>query len=377
MMSTPSSKPQASIRDRVTEMARMHRDRASLPDMPLDAKWADLVLQEPRKLFNADGSVNFDNLANFRRLRIFVSDLYPNTDFATPDASSLKALAASPVKGAYEFVKERIGGVNRSWRSHILHDLSLLEKDGALDMLRRYPIDKTPGNPFVMRARGCAFNLRWLRHVYFNTLVNKHIGAEIDDRKSFINLDIGCSYSVFSYMFKSEHPNATCVLVDFPDQLILSYWFLGNLFPDAKFATLADFADRETIDRAFLEQFDFVLLPVPQYGMLQADSLDMVSNFFSLGEMRREWFEGYMTSDPFRTARYFLTSNRFESSPRMEPTYDTDLTILDYPLGDFERLHFGVYPLHQCYFKSKGYVFTETRSISSHNFDFLGRRKET
>ena len=108
--------------------------------------------------------------------------------------------------------------------------------------------------------------------------------------------------------------------------------------------------------------------------MLEPHSVEMVTNFFSFGEMRREWFLDYVTSPLFKTAEFFFTCNRVESAPRLEPTYDSDLTILDYPLREFQKIFFGVFPLYPYYTTSRFAFAYEKRTTSSQNFDFIGRR---
>ncbi|MBF0252069.1 MAG: putative sugar O-methyltransferase, partial [Alphaproteobacteria bacterium] len=376
-MNSKSTEQDKSLRESISAMAALHASKAALPShLPLDAKWEGLLVSEPKKLFKDDGSIKFDALENFRRLQVFVSDLAPVTDFCGYDAGKWSgALAANPLKAVLDLARELVTGKKRGDRRLMREIVAMLEQEGAAGLLGKYPVKGTPGAPYCYSYKGWSFNLRWVRHIYFNNLLNKTLGAEIDSRSRFVNADIGCSYGTFCYMFKSEHPNTTQVLVDFPEQLILARYFLGSLFPDARFATLQDFVDRDSLDRDFLEQFDFVLVPVSLCHMLTGGSVDMVTNFFSFGEMRREWFMDYLESDFFKGAEFLFICNRFESSPRYEPTYDTDLTILDYPLADFEKLFFGVLPVDPYHVEQRYRVLYETVPCSSQYFDFIGRRK--
>ena len=362
---------------KISELASLHASQASLPsDLPLDSKWQQLLIQEPEKLFKADGSVNFENLANFRRLNIFVSDQGPFTDFASFDPDAWVAtFLRRPFRSAVDFAKEGILGVCRGQRQMLRDVYDILERDGGIDLLKKYPVKQSPGSPYCFEYRGCSYNLRWVRHIYFNNLIRRHLSEDIRGASRFVSLDIGCSYGIFASMFKSEFPNSVQVLADFPDQLLLAYYFLSSKFPDARIATLKDFAGRSELTREYLQEFDFILVPVPMFSMLNEGSVDMVTNFFSFGEMRREWFMEYLDSAAFRGARYFFTCNRFESAPRMEPTYDTDLTILDYPIAEFETRFFGVFPLYPYHVTSYGPFSYQRNSYSSQYFDFIGKRR--
>ncbi|MEQ1772379.1 MAG: putative sugar O-methyltransferase [Burkholderiales bacterium] len=373
-MTTPQH---PSLHDRLASLANSHSSRPKLPPgHPLDSKWERLLLQEPKKLFNPDGTIRFDYLQEFRRREIFVSDMAPASDFANVDPRAWwKELLAHPIRGLRNLISERLLGSRRGARQLLNDVFKTLEAEGALDLLHRHPAAGTPGAPFTYQIDGYSFNLRWARHIYFHNLLRRHLGDEIRQRDRFISMDIGSSYGIFPSIFKAEYPNSTHVLVDFPDQHILAYYYLASTFPDARIATLNDLLAAPQITREFLAQFDFVLAPVAMYDMFAANSVDMVTNFFSFGEMRREWFMSYLDSAPFRTAEFLFTSNRIESAPRHEPTYDSDLTILDYRLSDYEKLFFGVFPLYPYHIGRKLLFSYDKLPFSSPNFDFIGRRR--
>lgn len=373
-MTTPQSNR---LHDRLAALARSHSSRPKLPlGHPLDAKWERLLLQEPKKLFNVDGTIRFDYLRDFRRREIFVSDMAPASDFSNLNPRLWwREMLAHPGKGIKDLVSERLLGSRRGARKLLEEVYRILEVEGALDLLQKYPAAGTPGAPFTFRVGTCSFNLRWARHIYFHNLLRRHLDDAVRQNERFISMDIGSSYGIFPSIFKSEYPNTTQVLVDFPDQHILAYYYLASTFPDARIATMDDLLPEGRITRDFLARFDFVLVPVPMYEMIAANSIDMVTNFFSFGEMRREWFLNYLDSEPFRTAHFFFCCNRIESAPRFDPTYDSDLTVLDYRLADYEKLFFDVFPLYPYHVRRKALISYEKLPFSSPNFDFIGRRR--
>ncbi len=359
---------------RLQAMAAAQRELEKPRD--LDRKWDKLTDDQLAKMYDSDGRLKLEALVNFRRRGIFVSDQGPYTDYADWEPRFWRTrLSRDPAGGTIAWMKERLDGSNRGCRRMLADSLARLEGAGGLPMLRRHPADRTPGNPYVVHKDGSVFNLRWLRHIYFNTLLDRHLGAEIRKRERFAVMDIGCSYSIFASILKKEHPNTTFVLVDFPDQLLLSAYFLGAQFPQARVLAFPELADIKAIDRAMAEAHDFILVPVNSFDRIRPGTVDLVTNFFSFGEMPRRWFNYYVQSDVFRQAEWFLTCNRFESAPAYDPTYDTDLTILDYPLADFEPLHFSIFPIYPFATTRKNLFWYEITPLSSQYFDFIGRRR--
>lgn len=329
---------------------------ASLPG-ELDKKWAFLTKEQPHRFINKDLSINRDAIRDFRRLQIFIPDLPSEFKFSSNPLRRLISL------GIYLF-----RGSNRGTSRLLKEYYEILKNSGCESLLRKYPVFKL-GNPKFFKYQGCEFTVRWCKHIYSLGLFNRILGEKI--KSDFISLDIGSSYGIFSSLLKKEYPQSRHVLLDFPEQLVLAHYYLGMLFPDARIAGYKEIQEVKSINRDFFKNYDFVLIPWFEYKNIQKDSLDMVTNFASFGEMRREWFDFYVRSEPFLSCEYFFTHNRFQSYPE----YDTDLTILDYPLQDFDKFYFGICPTHFHSYKEKFLFFYEKLVISSQYFDFIGRRK--
>ena len=86
--------------------------------------------------------------------------------------------------------------------------------------------------------------------------------------------------------------------------------------------------------------------------------------------MTRKWFEYYVNSPPFQSAEFFFTANRFESYP----TYDADLTILDYPIWDKTKaLHFGISPIFSyTYMYPRKLLFLYNKIPYPAYFEYIG-----
>lgn len=317
----------------------------------LDSKWEFLTSSEPRKFINPDLTVKNDILKNFRRLSIFLHDQPHNT---------FPPLTLNPINYLH--------GGRRGLIKYLKEFYFLLKETNNLALLKKHPVLPI-GNPNLFKYKGYTYTARWVRHILFLDLFKKVLDDKINS--DFICLDIGSSYGIFSSLLKREYPLSHQVLLDFPEQLVLAHYFLGLNFPQAKIASYKEISKVESIDRDFLKEYDFILLPWFFYKKLASKSIDLVSNFASLGEMRREWFNYYLKSEPFLSTKYFFTANRFQSYPE----FDTDLTILDYPLHDFRKLHFRISLYFSHIYKIKRIFWNEKYHFSSQYFEFIGERE--
>jgi putative sugar O-methyltransferase len=339
------------IIERIEEDLRLQKnDTDNTKPEGLDRKWDFLISNEPQRFINQDLTIKKDILRNFRRYTIFI-----------PDEPTYNPVLLNP--------KNIISGRRRGIRKLLRECSEVIKQNSYEYLLEKYPCNSV-GNPYFIKYNGYKFTYRWAKHIYSLGLFNRVLRERINS--DFIHLDIGSSYGIFSYLLRNEYPKCTTILLDFPEQLILAYYFLGMSLPSAKIAGYKEIKDKEELTRDFLKRYDVVLLPWFFYQRLIKNSIDLITNFASFGEMKRQWFEYYTKNEPFLSTKYFFTENRFQSAP----TYDTDLTILDYPLKDFKVLHFGICPVFSHTYRSKYLIFSERLYFSSQYFEFLGERND-
>lgn len=335
----------------IEENLKLQKEETSKNQLKdLEKKWNFLVSEEPKKFINENLTIKIDMLRNFRKLRLFI-----------PDEPAFNASAFN--------IRSHISGHRRGMKRLLIDSLDVIKKNGYISLLTKYPVNKI-GNPNIFKSEGYTYTYRWLKHIYSLGLIKEVLQNKL--KNDFITLDIGSSYGVFDYLLKKEYPNCCCVLLDFPEQLVLAHYYLGMSFTEAKIAGYKELFSQNKIDRDFLKKYDFVLIPLSLYNKIEPNSIDLVTNFASFGEMRREWFDYYVKAGPFISAKYFFTENRFQSAP----TYDTDITILDYPLNDFEKLHFRICPIFSYVYKRKLFFFYERLYFTSQYFEFIGERKQ-
>jgi putative sugar O-methyltransferase len=310
--------------------------------------WQNLLISEPKRFIDEDGSVNLAALEDFRRSRIFVFDS-PTFDVHKPSLRNL------------------LGGERRGQIKWLRECLAILEEEGYGALLQKYP-SPAVGNPFVYRHRGYSYTFRWAKHVYSLGLMNRVLGQRLDPE--FVGLDIGSSYGIYPNLLKSEYPGSHQILADFPEQLILAYYFLGTCFPDARIAGIRELQSQETLTREFFLNFDFCLVPIPLYENIAGGAVDLVTNFASLQEMSRESFDTYLNAPAFQTAKYFFTQNRIQPFP----DYDTDVTVRDYPVWESGKmLHFAISPvLSNGYRYERRNLFFNERVTRPPSFEYIG-----
>ena len=315
----------------------------------LDIKWKKLTTSEPNRFLNEDCSPKADVLRNFRKLSIFIPDV-PTCDLSGTNPINI------------------VSGGRRGARKLLCENLEMLKDRKCLDLLKKYPVSRI-GNPNVFIKEGYEYTHRWTKHIYSLSLFKKYLESELTN--DFVLLDLGSSYGIFSFLIKKEYPKTTHILVDFPEQLTLAHYFLGMSFPEAKIATVSDLKDIAALTNNTISEYDFLLVPWFYYDKLRSIKIDVYANFASLGEMRREWFDFYLSHPVFKSAKCLFMMNSFMSGQ----VYDNDLTFLDYPFRDFDQLYLGIWPYSHYTYDKKQFFFYEKVCFASQYFEYIGKRK--
>ena len=314
-----------------------------------DDLWSGRMDESLKKFLKDNQTINVENISNFRRDQVFISEL--------PTFQSL-------------FPINWISGSRRGQRRYAKERLEAFKREGNTEYLKKYPINLV-GNPYYLEMDGYRFNERWSRHVRYVHLAATYLGDYFNSGEAKV-LDIGGGYGIFPGLLRKEFHQVRSGIVEFPEQLLLTYYYLTMSFPDARINTLQEVCEAEIIDNHFVEKYDFLLIPIHCYTKIEKGIFNLIANFNSLGEMSRRWFDYYLNADVFQGAEYFFTLNRFES----RPTYKTDLNILDYKLHEFHKLHFQISPLFGRYYDKKLLFFLKQEYFTSQCFEFIGKRKD-
>lgn len=152
---------------------------------------------------------------------------------------------------------------------------------------------------------GYFFNANTLKYLYQYWRIH-NFAEEAFSKRDFRLLEIGGGYGGFAYQLLHRHKNANVVIVDIPETMIISIYFLRQNFPKVQMALHMDFDGQIDWD-AYQVHF------IPSYyaGMIYGTEFDIAVNSNSFLEMRQEDIDMYFNLIQVRNkVRYFYNYNR-------------------------------------------------------------------
>ena len=248
----------------------------------------------------------------------------------------------------------------------LMDDMSIIKSIGGESILKENPAHSALGALTAYFIEGTSINLRWLRYIYICQQIINH--SLLPDTGVWV--DVGSYYGGCQSLLRKYFPNTTNVLVDFHHQLCRSYIFLSKTYPEAEHILPDQVSNYESLES--MPKGSFVYVPVSDYYKIANQEADLVTNFFSLGEMRREFFSVYMSSILFKESKKVYLINRWISSPFFEKTYDNDISIIDYMSNKQKIDYFDMFPMaHYQLMKRELYGRIAHRNASSSYFEIM------
>ncbi len=249
--------------------------------------------------------------------------------------------------------------------SSMLDDISILESLNAKDLLLENPQNKTPGAADFIKVSGYSVSFRWLRYLY----ITNQIRAKKLISKDGLWLDIGSYYGGLQGIVKKYNPEIKIFLLDFNHQLLRSYIYLKNLYPNANHILPSKVKEYKNSKQ--LPSGSIVYVEINDFKTLSKFNFDLVTNFVSFGEMKKKTFNEYFKSKIFEHSKNIYLINRFCSSPFFEKTYDDQINIFDYKT-DKNISYFDIFPMgHYNILRRKIYNREFFRNISSPYFELI------
>ena len=175
---------------------------------------------------------------------------------------------------------------------------------------------------------GRLFNVDTLK--FFEVLIGMERGGVLPalrQRERPVVCEIGAGWGGFAYQFKTLFPNATCVIVDFPELFLYSATYLGTMFPDARLAFVG--ADDPSAD---VRGADFVFVPQTLAGRETIGAPDLVVNMVSFQEMTDAQVRRYAEIAASAGCPFIYSFNRERSA------YNTELIRVSDALADTYQL---------------------------------------
>jgi len=244
-----------------------------------------------------------------------------------------------------------------------LDDYEILKMTGANELLSSFPAHKNPFfDDYFFLEKNISTTPRWSRYLYIANKLKKDL---LNNESSW--LDIGSYYGGLQSIIKKIYPGVTIFMVDFNHQLLRSYVYLKSIFPENNHSILNpnnknDFKDVSKGSIVYINSSDFFHLDQSGY--------DLVTNFFSFGEMKDEEFSDFYNSKVVNNSKNIYLCNRFVSSPFFERTYKNKINITNYLKTDFKIEYLDVFPIHN-YSISKRNIFgrISKRPYGSQSFE--------
>tara|TARA_B100000902_G_C27322131_1_gene925428 strand:+ start:1982 stop:3049 length:1068 start_codon:yes stop_codon:yes gene_type:complete len=257
-----------------------------------------------------------------------------------------------------------------NYSESFFYDMDLIYKIGGKKLAEKNPVHLTPMCKTFFFKRKTSFNLRWIRYLYFSTrILNEKL---LKPNNTWV--DIGSYYGGLQSIIKKEIPNCKIILVDFDYQLCKSYLFLKEIFPKTNHI-LPDQLTKKKIND--IQKDSIIYLPVEKFNLINLNRVNLITNFFSFGEMTKKHFYDYYIKMQINRPNYVYMCNRFVSSPWFEKTYDSNMNILNYLSNKFKIIYFDILPLHinlQSIIKINGRI--KKRAASSNYFEMIMKKNE-
>ncbi len=170
------------------------------------------------------------------------------------------------------------------------------------------------GNYKAITYRGNRLSEQLLQNLVVANDIIKHVPFSSNRRN--IILDIGVGFGGSSRILHYYKPNTTQILIDLPETLLLTAYFLKYNFPNKKIALLEDIYPYLDDFQSIIEDYDFIIVPPFILDYIQDKSIDLVINASSLAFMSKEYLDYYLkeTKRVLKGGAYFYSLNTTEDS---------------------------------------------------------------
>jgi len=174
--------------------------------------------------------------------------------------------------------------------------------------------ESTAGNYLSINYRGKKLSEQLIQHMVISNDLIKDIAFSTDKRD--VILDIGAGFGGSARLLSAYTPNATQILLDLPETLFLTAYYLKYNFPNKKIALLEDiYPHLDNLDE-IIATHDFIVIPPFVLDYLKDESIDLVINASSLAFMSEEYLTHYLkeTNRLLKKGGYFYSLNTTKNS---------------------------------------------------------------
>jgi putative sugar O-methyltransferase len=170
------------------------------------------------------------------------------------------------------------------------------------------------GNYLSINYRGKKLSEQLLQNLVVANDIIKNVPFSIQRRN--VILDIGVGFGGSTRILSYYAPNTTQILLDLPETLFLTAYYLKYNFPNKKIALLEDiYPYLDNLDEV-IEAYDFIIIPPFVLDHIKVNSIDLVINASSLAFMSKEYLDYYLKESKrvLKEGGYFYSLNTTEDS---------------------------------------------------------------
>ncbi|MBU1667649.1 putative sugar O-methyltransferase [bacterium] len=170
------------------------------------------------------------------------------------------------------------------------------------------------GNYLSINYRGKKLSEQLLQNMVVANDIIQNVPFSTERRNKV--LDIGAGFGGSARILSYYTPNTTHILLDLPETLFLTAYYLKYNFPNKKIAVLEDIYAHLDRFNEIIEKYDFIIIPPFVLEYIEAESMDLVMNAASLAFMSQAYLEYYLKeiNRVLKENGYFYSLNTTEDS---------------------------------------------------------------
>ena len=263
------------------------------PQKDISQEW-DRISTEFRTLFfDKNNKIIKENLENFRSDPKIYSKIFNNQ---------------------YPYIQKEEGYI-KSYLDAIDLVLEYHRFAQTIDKVRLASVSESlAGNYLSINYRGKKLSEQLLQNLVVANDIIENVPFLTQKRN--IVLDIGVGFGGSTRILSYYTPNTTQILLDLPETLFLTAYYLKYNFPNKKIALLEDIYPHLDNLEPIIEEYDFIIIPPFVLEYLKDKSIDLVINASSLAFMSKEYLNFYLEEIDrlLKDRGYFYSLNTTEDS---------------------------------------------------------------
>jgi len=234
-------------------------------------EWERIISVFKSLFFHKDGSINIKELANFRISSQRCEDVFGDEFFY--------------VELDQAYTKSYLKAID------LVLDYHRLAKVINKELLSSVTETSTGGASFIQYRKQKLSSKLLFHTLIVNDIIN-NLTFDKKQRNSIV--DVGAGYGGLDRLLSYYIPNSCFILIDLPETLLLTSYYIKDNFPNKKIALLDDIIARLDQFEHLVMEYDFIIIPPSIFELIPENSIDLVINTASMGFMENKYVEYYL-----------------------------------------------------------------------------------